>query len=345
MPLAGRRDHGVARMHGQDLAIARLDDTQAFGDAQGDPDDFSQVEHFAFPCVRIGAARGRHGGEGRIPVRPQRTDDHHRVRYVQERPDHCAGQSLLAVQVALQLIQPHHRLRLRRLRQRSDLSRPGRVHEPPVRQRRLHSLHRAAGLPTDDPPTSRTNPPRSAAAATLARTPCSAVSTSRGTYSGGTSSGTPGTLIAACTPSSRGSALLTCTAQPGAPVRSPGPVLWRRPAAPPRWRRGQPAVQAHLHPLSLQVGQVMVKLVGQRRQRTAARSAAHDFPHKVVGQLLRQYGARHSRNFVRPSDGSPVGIIQRGQLSRHPRLQHFQHRHRPGHWRILHWLAEGSPNY
>jgi hypothetical protein len=29
----GRRDHGVARMHGQDLAVARLDDTRAFGDS------------------------------------------------------------------------------------------------------------------------------------------------------------------------------------------------------------------------------------------------------------------------------------------------------------------------
>src|SRR6185437_16618921 len=61
-------------------------------------------------------------------------------------------------------------------------------------------------LPTEDPPTSTTNPPRCAAFATLAWIPCSAASTSRGTYSGGTSSGAPGTLIAACTPSRRGSA-------------------------------------------------------------------------------------------------------------------------------------------
>ena len=73
-------------------------------------------------------------------------------------------------------------------------------------------------LPTEDPPTSSTNPPRSAAAATLARTPYSAASASRGTYSGGTSSGTPGTLIAACTPSRRGSASLTRTPPGGAPV-------------------------------------------------------------------------------------------------------------------------------
>ena len=72
-------------------------------------------------------------------------------------------------------------------------------------------------FPTEDPPTSSTNPPRSAAAATLARTPNSAASMSRGTYSGGTSSGTPGTLIAACMPSRRGSASLTGT-PPGGPL-------------------------------------------------------------------------------------------------------------------------------
>jgi len=38
-------------------------------------------------------------------------------------------------------------------------------------------------LPTEDPPTSSTNPPCSAAAATLARTPDPAASASRGTYS------------------------------------------------------------------------------------------------------------------------------------------------------------------
>jgi hypothetical protein len=73
-------------------------------------------------------------------------------------------------------------------------------------------------LPTDDPPTSSTNPPRCAAAVTRARTPNSAVSASRSTYSGGTSSGTPGTLIAACTPSRRMSASLTRTAPGGRAV-------------------------------------------------------------------------------------------------------------------------------
>src|SRR5208282_40804 len=70
-------------------------------------------------------------------------------------------------------------------------------------------------LPTEEPPTSSTNPPRSAAAVTLARTPDSAASTSRGTYSGKTSSGTPGTLIAACTPSRLGSASPTRAALAG----------------------------------------------------------------------------------------------------------------------------------
>jgi hypothetical protein len=70
-------------------------------------------------------------------------------------------------------------------------------------------------FPTEEPPTSSTNPPRWAVAATLARTPNSAGSTSRGTYSGRTSSGTPGTLIAACTPSRRGSASPTRTLAAG----------------------------------------------------------------------------------------------------------------------------------
>src|SRR5262249_6870713 len=52
-------------------------------------------------------------------------------------------------------------------------------------------------LPTEDPPVSSTNPPRSAAVATLALTPNPSESASRGTYSGGTSSGTPRTLLAA----------------------------------------------------------------------------------------------------------------------------------------------------
>ena len=44
--------------------------------------------------------------------------------------------------------------------------------------------------------------PGRAEAATVARTPNSAASMSRRTYSGGTSSETPGTRIASCTPSS-----------------------------------------------------------------------------------------------------------------------------------------------
>jgi hypothetical protein len=72
-------------------------------------------------------------------------------------------------------------------------------------------------LPTEEPPTSSTNPPRCAAAASRARTPNSAASASRGMYSGRTSSGIPDTLIAACTPSRRGSASLTRT-PPGGPL-------------------------------------------------------------------------------------------------------------------------------
>ena len=111
-----------------------------------DADDGGQVQHFPFPRVRIGAAGCRHGGVGGVPLRPQRADDHRRVGAAQQRPDHAAGQPVLAVQVALQLIQPHHRPRRRRRRQRGDLGRPGRVHQPPVRQQRPDRLHRAAGL-------------------------------------------------------------------------------------------------------------------------------------------------------------------------------------------------------
>ena len=47
---------------------------------RGDADDRGQVQHLAFPRVRIGAAGGGHGGVGGVPVRPQRADDHRRVR-------------------------------------------------------------------------------------------------------------------------------------------------------------------------------------------------------------------------------------------------------------------------
>ena len=66
---------------------------------------------------------------------------------------------------------------------------------------------------------------------------------------------------------------------------------------------GQPGEHAfdplslHFDPPYLQVGQVMVELIGQRRQRAAARSAEHDLPHQVTGRPVRQHGARHSQHF------------------------------------------------
>jgi hypothetical protein len=92
----------------------------------------------------------------------------------------------------------------------------------------------------------------------------------------------------------------------------------------------------------LLVGQVVVELVGQRRQRAAGRPSEHDLPHQVAGQLFGQHGGWHSQNVrraIRP------GIIQHSQRSLYRRLQHFQHRHRPGPCRILHGLAEGFPDH
>ena len=65
-------------------------------------------------CGSAAAGRG-HGGVGGVPVRPQRADDHHRVGALSSARTIAAGQPVLAVQVALQLIQPHHRPRRRRL--------------------------------------------------------------------------------------------------------------------------------------------------------------------------------------------------------------------------------------
>ncbi len=65
---------------------------------------------------------------------------------VQQRPHHAAGQPVLAVQVALQLIQPHHRPQRRCGHQRGDLVRPGRKHWPPVRQQRSDRFYGAPGL-------------------------------------------------------------------------------------------------------------------------------------------------------------------------------------------------------
>ena len=58
---------------------------------------------------------------------------------------------------------------------------------------------------------------------------------------------------------------------------------------------GQPGEHS-LDPLSLQARQLMVELVGQRRQRPAARSADDDLPHQVTGQPVRQDSARHPQD-------------------------------------------------
>jgi hypothetical protein len=81
-----------------------------------DADDHGQVQHFPFPRTCIGATGPRQRGVDGVPVRPQRADDHRRVRGAQQRPHYRAGQAVLAIQVALQLIQPHHHPREWRLR-------------------------------------------------------------------------------------------------------------------------------------------------------------------------------------------------------------------------------------
>ena len=71
----------------------------------------------------------------------------------------------------------------------------------------------------------------------------------------------------------------------------------------------------------------MVELVGQRRQRPAARPAEYDLPYQVTGQPIRQYGARHSQHLSRGLPGAgQAGIIQHSQLSRYPCLQPLQQR-------------------
>ena len=258
----------------------------------------------------------------------------------------AAGQPVLAVQVALQLIQPHHRPRRRRLPP-ARRPRPGPAgctsHQSGSSAFTASTAQRV--FPTDDPPTSSTNPPRCAAAATLARTPCSAVIHIPRHVLRRDLLRHPRHADRRMHPQPPRIGL----ADPHRPCRW-SDVPGRASRVGRRCRRGdaegnQPCEHV-FDPLSLQVGQVMVELVGQRRQRPAARSAEHDLPHQVAGQLLRQHGAWHSQNLRRRLPGaSPAGIIQHGQLSRYPRLQHFQHRHRPGQRRILHGLAEGFPDH
>ena len=58
---------------------------------------------------------------------------------------------------------------------------------------------------------------------------------------------------------------------------------------------GQPGEHS-FDSLSLQVRQLVVELVGQRRQRPAARSADDYFLYQVTGQRVRQDSARHAQD-------------------------------------------------
>jgi hypothetical protein len=148
-----------------------------------------------------------------------------------------------------------------------------------------------------------------------------------------TSSGAPGTLIAVCTPSRRGSASLTCTA----PV--PGPTS----------RPGLPA--------STGVGAVLPRAISCascRRVRSwlswsaSGVSGPPPDPRSTISRNRWPVSFSAStapgipQNLGRRLPGaSPPGIIQHGQWFCYRRLQHFQQRHRPGQCRILHGLAEG----
>jgi hypothetical protein len=74
-----------------------------------DADGISQVQQFSFPHARVGATEGQQGGVGGVEVWPQGTDDRCRLRGLQQRPHHAPGQQVLAIQIALQLIEPHDR--------------------------------------------------------------------------------------------------------------------------------------------------------------------------------------------------------------------------------------------
>ncbi len=116
-----------------------------------DSDHISQVQHLALTRILIGAAGRRHGSVGGVSVRPQRADDHNRVGGIQQHPDHRTGQSVLAVQIVLKLIQPHHRPRGWRPGQRGDLIWSGWVQQPPVRQQSLHGFGRTTRFPYRGP--------------------------------------------------------------------------------------------------------------------------------------------------------------------------------------------------
>ena len=75
-------------------------------------------------------------------------------------------------------------------------------------------------------------------------------------------------------------------------------------------------------PLPLQVGQVMIELVGQRSQRPALGAADHDLADQVAGQLGRHLAHLDSRQ---THDWLPC-IIRNGQLSGDPGLQCLQQR-------------------
>ena len=128
-------------------------------------------------------------------------------------PDHPAGQPVLAVQVACSS-SIHTTVR-------GDGAEPARrprparrVHQPPARQQRPDRLHRAPGLPDRGPADQQYEPTPLGGGRHLGPdTGLGGIDIARHVLRQDII-GTPGTLIAACTPSRRRSASLTRTAPP-----------------------------------------------------------------------------------------------------------------------------------
>jgi hypothetical protein len=75
--IAGRSGAGTVLLRGAELGV--------------NADDRGQVQHLAFPRVRVGGSRRGQRGVGGVSVRPQRGDDHYRARGAQQGPHRPAG--------------------------------------------------------------------------------------------------------------------------------------------------------------------------------------------------------------------------------------------------------------
>jgi hypothetical protein len=91
------------------------------------------------------------------------------------------------------------------------------------------------------------------------------------------------------------------------------------------------AVDLVLDPLALQMGLILVQLIGQRRQRPATRSAKHNLTDQMTGQPVCQHTGRQPQDIRRGLPGAgQARIIEDSQLPRDPRPQRLQQRRPPG---------------